>query len=130
MDERANHYSMTEFATKIDRLTERLRRSMAQYDQIEQRTSLVEERFSLLNESVQTLARLIEVSLLILISSDKEKFIWLQLSIDKNLDLTDPKVEQFFYRLELYLRRSIIDKNEKQAYIRALSLVCTPPIVS
>lgn len=121
---------MTEFATKIDRLTERLRRSMAQYDQIEQRTSLVEERFSLLNESVQTLARLIEVSLLILISSDKEKFIWLQLSIDKNSDLTDPKVEQFFYRLELYLRRSIIDKNEKQAYIRALSLVCTPPIVS
>ena len=64
---------MTEFTIKIDRLAERLRRGTTQCDLIEQRACLAEERLSTLNESVQTLARLIEVSLLILISSDKEK---------------------------------------------------------
>jgi hypothetical protein len=121
---------MTEFSIKIDRLTERLRRGTIQCDLIEQRACLAEERLSTLNQSVQNLARLIEVSLLILISSDKEKFAWIQLIDDENKQLTNPTIEQFFYRLECYLHRSIIDHEEKLAYIKALSLVRKPSIVS
>ena len=58
---------MTEFTSKIDRLAERLRRGTTQCDLIEERACLAEERLTTLNESVQTLARLIEVSLLMLI---------------------------------------------------------------
>jgi hypothetical protein len=121
---------MTEFSIKIDRLTERLRRGTIQCDLIEQRACLAEERLSTLNQSVQNLARLIEVSLLILISSDKEKFAWIELIDDENKQLTNPTIEQFFYRLECYLHRSIIDREEKLAYMKALSLVRKPSIVS
>jgi hypothetical protein len=122
---------MTEFTIRIDRLTERLRRGTIQCNLIEQRACLAEERLSTLNESVQNLARLIEVSLLILISSDKEKFTWIQLTDNENTNqLTNPIIKQFFYRLETYLHRSIIDQDEKLAYIKALSLVRKPSIVS
>ncbi|CAF0822546.1 unnamed protein product [Rotaria sordida] len=121
---------MTEFGVKIDRLTERLRRGTAQCDLIEQRACLTEERLSTLNESVQSLARLIEVSLLILVSSDKEKFAWIQLNDNETNQLTNPILKQFFFRLESYLHRSIIDDEEKLSYIKALSLVCKPSIVS
>jgi hypothetical protein len=122
---------MTEFTIRIDRLTERLRRGTIQCNLIEQRACLAEERLSTLNESVQNLARLIEVSLLILISSDKEKFTWIQLTdIENTNQLTNPIIKQFFYRLETYLHRSIIDQDEKLAYIKALSLVRKPSIVS
>jgi hypothetical protein len=121
---------MSEFTIKIDRLRERLRRGTIQCDLIEQRACLAEERLSTLNESVQTLARLIEVSLLILVSSDKEKFTWIQLMNNENNQLTNPIVKHFFYRLENYLHRSIIDQEEKLAYIKALSLVHKPSIVS
>jgi hypothetical protein len=121
---------MSEFTIKIDRLRERLRRGTIQCDLIEQRACLAEERLSTLNESVQTLARLIEVSLLILVSSDKEKFTWIQLMNNENNQLTNPIVKHFFYRLETYLHRSIIDQEEKLAYIKALSLVHKPSIVS
>ncbi|CAF2393378.1 unnamed protein product [Rotaria sp. Silwood2] len=121
---------MTEFGVKIDRLTERLRRGTAQCDLIEQRACLTEERLSTLNESVQTLARLIEVSLLILVSSDKEKFAWIQLNDNETNQLTNPIIKQFFYRLESSLHRSIIDDEEKLSYIKALSLVRKPSIVS
>jgi hypothetical protein len=121
---------MSEFTIKIDRLRERLRRGTIQCDLIEQRACLAEERLSTLNESVQTLARLIEVSLLILVSSDKEKFTWIQLMNNENNQLTNPIVKHFFYRLETYLHRSIIDHEEKLAYIKALSLVHKPSIVS
>ncbi len=129
---RANRYSMTEFTIKIDRLTERLRRGTTQLDLIEQRACLAEERLSTLNESVQTLARLIEVSLLILISSDKEKLAWIQMTDNdnNNTQLTNPIIKQFFYRLENYLHRTIIDKDERLAYMKALSLVRKPSIVS
>ena len=129
-DIRVNHYTMNESTRKIDRLMERLHRGIAQCDHIEQRACLAEERLTILNESVQTLSRLIEVSFLVLISSDKEKQIWLQLIDDKNLDLTDPIIKQFLYRLELYLRRSFIDNNEKYAYIKTLFLLQSPSIVS
>jgi hypothetical protein len=123
---------MTEFTIRIDRLTERLRRGTIQCDLIEQRACLAEERLSALNESVQNLARLIEVSLLIIISSDKEKLTWIQLidNENSNTQLTNPIIKQFFYRLETYLHRSIIDQDEKLAYIKALSLVHKPSIVS
>mgnify|MGYP000215190924 CR=1 FL=1 len=120
---------MTEFRVKIDRLAERLRRGTEQCDLIEQRACLTEERLSILDQSVQTLARLIEVSLLILISSDKEKFTWIELSFNENNQLTNPMVKQFFYRLESYLHRSIIDDEEKLSYIKALSLVHKPSTV-
>jgi len=121
---------MTEFTIKIDRLTERLRRGTTQCDLIEQRACLAEERLSTLNQSVETLARLLEVSLLIVISSDKEKLAWIQLINNENNQLTNPIIKQFFYRLENYLHRSIIDHDEKLAYIKALSLVRKPSIVS
>ncbi len=122
---------MTEFTIKINRLTERLRLGTTQCDLIEQRACLTEQRLSTLNESVQTLARLIEVSLLILVSSDKEKLAWIQLiDNENNNQLTNPIIKQFFYRLENYLHRSIIDPDEKLAYLKALSLVRKPSIVS
>jgi hypothetical protein len=121
---------MTEFTRKADRLIERLQRGTTQCDHVEQRACLAEERLSILNQSIQTLSRLIEVSFLILISSDKEKLTWLQLVNDKNIDLTNPIIKQFFYRLELYLKRSIIDNNEKQAYIQALLHLQSPTLVS
>ena len=121
---------MTEFGTKIDRLTERLRRGTTQCDQIEQRACLAEERLSTLNDSVQTLARLIEVSLLMLVSSDKEKLSWLQLNDNETNQLANPIIRQFLFRLESYLHRSIIDDEEKLSYIKALSLVRKPSIVS
>src|SRR5689334_10478753 len=121
---------MNEFTTKIDRLIERLHRGTIQCDRIEQRACLAEERLSILNESVEGLARLIEVSFLILMSSDKEKFTWLQLINDENLQLTNPIIEQFFYRLEFYLKRSVIDHNERRAYLHALFLLQSPSFVS
>ncbi|CAF0829856.1 unnamed protein product [Rotaria sp. Silwood1] len=109
---------------------ERLHRGTEQCDHIEQRACLAEERLFVLNDSIQTLARLIDVSYLILISLDKEKFAWLKLVNNENPELTNPIVKQFFYRLELYLRRSIIDNDEKRAYIQALRLLQLPSIVS
>jgi hypothetical protein len=120
---------MTEFTQKADRLLERLNRGTKQCDYIEQQACRVEERLLNLNQSVQTLSRLIEVSFLILISSDKEKLTWLQFINNKNLDLTHPIIKQFIYRLELYLKRSIVDDNEKQAYIQALTLLQSPSFV-
>ena len=117
---------MGEFAIKIDRLTERLRRGTTQCDLIEERACLAEERLSTLNESVQTLARLIDVSLVILVSTDKEKFTWIQLSNNGNNQLTNPIIKQFLFRLESYLHRTIMDQEEKLAYIKALSLVYKP----
>jgi len=121
---------MTEFTIRINRLTERLHRGTIQCDLIEQRACLAEERLSTLNESVQTLARLIEVSHLILVSSDKEKLSWIQLIDNENNQLTNPIIKQFFYRLENYLHRTIIDPDEKLGYIKALSLVCKSSIVT
>lgn len=114
---------MTEFGIKIDRLTERLRRGTAQCDLIEQRACLTEERLSTLNDSVQDLARRIEVSLLILISSDKERFSWIQLNDNNHNPLNNPVIKQFFYRLESYLHRSITDDEEKLSYVKALSFI-------
>jgi hypothetical protein len=111
---------MSEFTNKIDRLIKRLHRDVTQCDLIEQRACVTEQRLLKLNESVQTLARLIDVSYVLLISSDKEKQIWFELVNDENLQLTNPDIEQFFYRLECYLKREMIDRNEKQAYIQAL----------
>ena len=122
---------MTEFTSKLDRLAERLRRGTTQCDLIEERACLAEERLTTLNESVQTLARLIEVSLLMLISSEKEKLAWTQLTVnDPNQLLTTPLIKQFFYRLENYLHRTITDQDERLAYVRALSLVRKSSIVS
>jgi hypothetical protein len=121
---------MNEFTTKIDRLIERLHRDITQCDHIEQRACIAEERLIKLNKSVQILARIIEVSFLLLISSDKEKSTWLKLPNDGNLELTNPIMKEFFYRLESYLRREIIDTHEKQAYIQALFLLQSPLIVS
>jgi hypothetical protein len=121
---------MSEFTIKIDRLMERLRRGTTQCELIEQRACLAEQRLSTLNESVQTLALLIEVSLLILLSSDTEKLTWIQLINDDNNQLTNPIVKHFFYRLESYFHRSIMDQEEKLAYIKALSLIHKPSIES
>ncbi|CAF3319540.1 unnamed protein product [Rotaria socialis] len=121
---------MAEFGVKIDRLTERLRRGTAQCDLIEQRACLTEERLSTLNNSVQNLARLIEVSLLMLASSDREKVAWIQLNDNENNQLTNPIIKQFLYRLESYLHRSFIDDEEKLSYIKALSIVRKPSLVS
>ena len=121
---------MSEFANKIDRLLERLHRGMMQCDGIEQRACLTEERLFKLNESVQTLARLIEISCLFLISSEKEKMVWLQLTNDGSILLTNTIVEEFLDRLQWYLKREINDVNEKQAYIQALFLLQSPLIVS
>ena len=121
---------MSEFTIRIDRLAERLRRGTTQCDLIEQRTCLAEQRLSTLNESVQTLARLMEVSLLILVSSDKEKLTWIQLINNENYQLTNPTVKHFFYRLESYLHRSIMDQEEKLSYIKALSLIHKPSVES
>ena len=122
---------MTEFTSKIDRLTDRLRRGTTQCDLIEERACRAEERLTTLNESVQTLARLIEVSLLMLISSEKEKLAWRQLTTnDPNQLTSNPMIKQFFYRLENYLHRTITDQDERLAYIKALSLVRKSSIVS
>ena len=114
---------MSEFTRKVDHLLERLQRGTTKCDYIEQQACLVEERLLNLNQSVQTLACLIDVSFLILNSSDKEKFTWLQFINDKNLDITHPIMKQFFNRLESYLNRSIINDNEKLRYIQALILL-------
>jgi len=116
--------------TKIDRLMERLQRGITQCDHIEQRACIAEERLDKLDKSIRILARLIEVSFLLLISSDKEKSTWLKLPNDGDLELTNPIMKEFFYRLESYLGREIIDNHEKQAYIQALFLLQSPLIVS
>lgn len=121
---------MDEFAPKIDSLIKRLRRGIAQYDHTEERACAVEASLSKLNESVEVLARLIEISSLLLMSPDKEKIVWLQTMKDEDFELTNPNFEQFFHRLECYLRREMIDMNEKQAYIQALSLLQPPFTVS
>jgi hypothetical protein len=113
---------MSEFTTKIDRLMERLQRGITKCDHIEQRACIAEERLEKLDKSIRILARLIEVSFLLLISSDKEKLTWLQLTNETNL--------QFLNRLESYLKREIIDNDEKQAYVQALFLIQSPLIVS
>ena len=121
---------MTEFSIRIDRLSERLRRGTNQCDLIEQRACLTEQRLTTLNQSVQNLARLIEISLLILISSDKDKSLWLELISDENKQITNTIRQHFFYRLESFLHRSMIDDEEKCAYMNALVLVHKPSIVS
>jgi hypothetical protein len=122
--------SMTEFEIRINRLTERLRRGTIQCDHVEQRACLTEERLSTLNESIQNLARLIEVSLLIIVSSDKDKSAWIQLIDNEHNQLANPIIKQFFYRLESYFHRSVINHDEKLAYIQALTLIRKPLIVS
>ena len=128
-----NHYlivQMNDFTIRIDRLTERLRRDMAQCDRIEERALLAEENLTSLDQSVQSLARLIEVSLLFVLASDKEKYSWTQCINTNNYQMNNSIVQQFFYRLEQFLQRSLVDIGEKQAYIQALSLVQKPSIVS
>lgn len=121
---------MNEFTCRIERLTERIRRHTAQCDRVEERALLTEERLSSLDQSVQSLTRIIEVSLLIVVSSDKEKRIWTQMIDPDNYDMNNPIVNQFFYRLESFLHRSLIDNEEKHAYVQALSIVQKPSIVS
>lgn len=121
---------MNEFAIRVDRLTERLRRDTARCDQIEQQACLVEERLTTLNQSVVTLARLIEVSLLIVAASDRDKVAWLTTTENGNDQLNNPIVARFFHRLESSMERSIVGDEEKRAYIQALSLVHRPSIVS
>ncbi|CAF0966447.1 unnamed protein product [Adineta ricciae] len=121
---------MNESQMKIDRLMARLHRGIERCDQVEQRVCQTEERFGKLNESVQTLSRLIDVTFLILISSEKEKLTWLQLPKTKNIDVENSIFEQFIYRLELYLNRTITDNDEKRAYIHALFLLQSLSIVS
>ncbi|CAF1216475.1 unnamed protein product [Adineta steineri] len=121
---------MNESTKRIDRLMQRLHHGITQCDHIEQRADHAEERLLILNKSIETLSRLIDVSFLMRISSDKEKLTWLQLINEKNLDFTNSIVKEFFYRLELYLERSIIDNNEKQAYLQSLFLLQSPTIVS
>jgi hypothetical protein len=121
---------MNEFTNRIDRLTERLRRDTAQCDQVEERAGLVEQRLSTLQQSVQMLTRLIEVSLVIIVSSEKDKLVWIECIDNETNPMNNPLIEHFFYRLESSLHRSIVDCDEKQAYIQALSLVRKPSIVS
>jgi hypothetical protein len=82
---------MNEFTNKIDRLIERLHRDIKQCDHIEQRACIIEEHLLKLNESVETFARLMEVSYLLFISLDKEKSMWLQIINNGN----HPDIEQF-----------------------------------
>ncbi|UJR10599.1 hypothetical protein I4U23_014796 [Adineta vaga] len=121
---------MSESTMKIDRLMTRLHRGIQQCEHIEQRVCHTEERFGKLNQSLQTLSHLIDVSFLILISSEKEKLTWLQLIKTKNVDFNNPIFEQFIYRLELYLNRTITDNNEKREYVQTLFLLQSPSIIS
>ena len=119
-----------DFTERINRLTERLRRHSLKYDQIEDRADVIEQHFSSLHESVQTLTRLLEVSLLMMVSSEKEIFSWKEWIKTDRQSISNPIRKQFFSRLETSLHRSIDDAEEKQAYIEALSLVHKPSIVS
>lgn len=119
-----------DFTQRVDRLTERLRRHTLKYDQIEERADLIEERFSTLQQSVKTLARLLEVSLLLMVSSEKELVAWKEWIRTDRHSISNPIRNQFLSRLETSLRRSIDDADEKHAYIEALSLVHQPSIVS
>ncbi|CAF3361287.1 unnamed protein product [Rotaria socialis] len=130
IDLHANPHSMNNFTIKVNRLIERLDRDIKQCDHIERRACLIGEHLSILNQSIQTLVRVIDVSYLMLISSDKEKLSWLKLIDNINVELTNAIVQQFIYRLELYLRRPMIDNNEKWTYIEALRLLQSPFIVS
>ncbi|UJR10602.1 hypothetical protein I4U23_014799 [Adineta vaga] len=91
---------------------------------------LLSKLFGKLNQSVQTLSRLIDVSFLVLISSEREKLTWLQLIKTENVDFNNPIFEQFIYRLELYLNRTITDNNEKREYVQTLFLLQLPSIIS
>jgi hypothetical protein len=104
---------MNEFTTRTDRLMERVRRGIIQCDYIEQQACIAEERLTKFDKSIKMLTRLIEVSFLLLMSSDKEKL---------------PK--QFLSHLESYLKRELIDDNEKQAYIQALYLLQSSSTIS
>ncbi|CAF2095847.1 unnamed protein product [Rotaria magnacalcarata] len=121
---------MNDFTVKVNRLIERLDRDIKQCDHIERRACLVDEHLFILNQSIKMLVSIIDVSYLMLISSDKEKLSWLQLIDNINVELTNAIVQQFIYRLELYLRRPMIDNNEKWTYIEALRLLQSPFIVS
>jgi hypothetical protein len=121
---------MNEFTTRTNRLRERLQRGLIQCDYIEERACIAEKRLLKLDRSIQNLARLIEVSFLLLISSDKEKLMWLQLINDKNEELTSPIFQQFFSRLESYLKREIFGHDERQGYIHALFLLQSSSIIS
>ncbi|CAF1160740.1 unnamed protein product [Rotaria magnacalcarata] len=125
-----NPHSMNDFTVKVNRLIERLDRDIKQCDHIERRACLVDEHLFILNQSIKMLVSVIDVSYLMLISSDKEKLSWLQLIDNINVELTNAIVQQFIYRLELYLRRPMIDNNEKWTYIEALRLLQSPFIVS
>lgn len=121
---------MTEFSTRAERLSARLRRGTTQCDLVEQRACLAEQRLSTLNESVQQLARLIEVSLLVLGSSDREKCSWLRLINTDNSPSSRGTRDRFFRRLETHLHRSIVDVDEQGAYLTALTAVSKPSLVS
>ena len=102
---------MEEFREKTNRLEERLQRAMRQLDSTTTRAFLVEERFSNLNQSIQILTRLMDVSSLLLMTSENERMRWFE----------STKTEEFISRLEWYLQRKIDDLNEKQSYIEILS---------
>ena len=101
---------MDEFRTRINRLEERLHQAIRQSNDVEQRACFVEENFEKLNQSMQTIARFIDVSSLFLISSANERHHWFETS----------NSDRFISRLEWYLQRTLIDGNEKQLYIQTL----------
>ena len=103
---------MSEFTTKINRLLERLHHGIKQCNHIEDRASIIEEHFEKFNQSIKLLSRLIEISFILLLSSNKDK-----LFNNKNFQLTN--LSDFEY----YLKRKFINNNEKQEYIQAFILL-------
>ena len=116
---------MARLETRIELLTARLHRSIAQCDQLTQRIELVEERLTNLNLSVRSLDRLIEISLFVVSLSTKAKLRWIQLLKSNSLALTHPFVQHFFDHFQLHLKRSIHHRTEQEAYIQALSSLYT-----
>lgn len=120
-----------ELRTTDHSLTNRRQRTCNDRNLIEGCTCLAEERLTTLDESVQALARPIEVSLLMLISLDEEKLAWTQATVsDPNQLLANPSINQYFNRLINNLDRSITDQDERLAYVKALSLVGKSSILS
>lgn len=112
---------MNESSNAIERLAARLQRGLALCDRVEQRAIDIDARFGKFAESIQTLSRLFDVSCLIVIASDQDKQRWLQLIDGKPMDLADPALEQFIYRLELHLGKTIGNDEDKRAYLQTLS---------
>lgn len=100
---------MDEFRKKSNRLEERLQYALGQLDSTTTRISLIEQRFNNLNQSIEILSRIMDVSSLLLKTSENERMHWLQYS-----------PEDYLARLEWYLQRKINDWNEKQSYIEIL----------